>query len=214
MDRGPKRPLTDVQDTRLQRIGGRCALVCDSVKGRFVPAGPDDGTGLRESAECAAADWVDAVIVRSDHFGDPIVLAAGLVDTVPRGLLGAELSISGDGRHPTVLARDMTTLDHVCAGRALLCLAPPFDDGTIEAIGIVRAMWRDGIAKSTGPRFPTPGAVNLPLPPGRDSPLLALDLIEDEAPPESLTTLVDLLVFENGDPIDGECRLERTTRPG
>jgi alkanesulfonate monooxygenase SsuD/methylene tetrahydromethanopterin reductase-like flavin-dependent oxidoreductase (luciferase family) len=182
------------------------------VKGRFVPEGSDDVTGLRQSAECAAADWVDAIIVRSGHLGDPIVLAAGLVDSVPRGLLGAALSVGGEGRHPSVLARDMSALDHVCAGRALLCLTPPFDDGTDEAIAILRAMWRDGIAKSGGPRYPTPGAVNRPRPPGRDSPLLALDLTDadDDAASQPWATLVDLLVFRTGDPADGECRLERT----
>jgi alkanesulfonate monooxygenase SsuD/methylene tetrahydromethanopterin reductase-like flavin-dependent oxidoreductase (luciferase family) len=186
------------------------------VKGRFVPAGTGDVTRLRQIAERAASERVDAVIVRSSDLGDPIVLAAGLVDTLPRGLLGASLCLEADGRHPSVLARDMTALDHVCAGRAVLCLMPPFDDGTVEAIAILRAMWRDGAAESTGPRYPVPGAVNRPLPPGRDSPLLALDLTDSEDHTDDAAvsgpwaSLVDLLVFGTGDPADGQCRLERT----
>jgi alkanesulfonate monooxygenase SsuD/methylene tetrahydromethanopterin reductase-like flavin-dependent oxidoreductase (luciferase family) len=180
------------------------------VNGRFVPEGPADVTGLRETAEQAASERVDAVIVRSSHLGDPIVLAAGLAGTVPRGLLGAALSVGAHGRRPSVLARDMTALDHVCGGRALLCLTPPFDDGTGEAIAILRAMWRDGVAENAGPRYPTPGAVNRPLPPGRGSPLLALDLTGDDAASERWAPLVDLLVFGTGDLVDGDCRLERT----
>jgi alkanesulfonate monooxygenase SsuD/methylene tetrahydromethanopterin reductase-like flavin-dependent oxidoreductase (luciferase family) len=185
------------------------------VKGRFVPNGTGDVTRLRQSAERAAAEWVDAVIVRSRDLGDPIVLAAGLVETIPRGLLGAALCLDEDGRHPSVLARDMTAFDHVCAGRALLCLMPPYDDGTVEAIEILRAMWRDGAAQSAGPRYPVPGAVNRPLPPGRHSPLLALDLTDtedhtDAAASEPWASLVDLLVFGTGDSADGQCRLERT----
>jgi alkanesulfonate monooxygenase SsuD/methylene tetrahydromethanopterin reductase-like flavin-dependent oxidoreductase (luciferase family) len=181
------------------------------VEGRFVPTG--DKTRLREGAERAARDGVYAVIVRSSRLGDPIVLAAGLVDTVPGGLLGAAMNLDQDGRHPSVLARDMTALDHVCEGRAVLCLMPPFDDGTLEAIAICRAMWRDGEAISTGPRYPVPGAVNRPRPPGRDGPRLALDLTHSgtgHSPAlERASALVDLLAFGTGDSADGECRLER-----
>jgi hypothetical protein len=186
-------------------------LICDPVRGRFVPAGSGETPRLRESAERAAADGVDAVIVRPSELGDSIVLAAGLVDTVPRGLLGAALSLEEDGRHPSVLARDMTALDHVCAGRSVLCLIPPFDDGTVEAIAICRAMWRDGVAESTGPRYPVPGAVNRPLPLERDGPLLALVFTDDDTDgataSEPWKSLVDLLVFRSGDPGDGQCRL-------
>src|SRR5580704_1920444 len=89
---------------RLQQPATRCALVCDTVKGRFMATG--DMSRLREDAQRAAGDGVDAVIVRTGRLGDPIVLAAGLVDTVRRGLLGAALSVDGVGRHPSVLARD------------------------------------------------------------------------------------------------------------
>ncbi len=186
-----------------------------------MPAG--DVTRLREEARRAATEGVEAVIVRPGPLGDPIVLAAGLVDTVPGGLLGAALSVEEDGRHPSVLARDLTALDHVCRGRAVLCLLPPFDDGTVEAIAICRAMWRHGVARGTGPRYPVPGAVNRPLPPGRDSPWLALDLTGSGSGSgsgsdtgsgagsalESAAALVDVLVFGTDDPVEGECRLQR-----
>ncbi len=171
---------------------------------------------LREGARRAVGDGMDAVLVRSGPLGDPIVLAAGLVDAVPHGLLGAGLNLERDGRHPSVLARDLTALDHVCGGRAVLCLEPPFDGATVEAIAICRAMWRDGAASSTGPRYPLPGALNRPLPPGPDSPRLALDLTDTGLHPgfgtsstlEDAASLVDLLVFGTGSPVEGECRLE------
>jgi alkanesulfonate monooxygenase SsuD/methylene tetrahydromethanopterin reductase-like flavin-dependent oxidoreductase (luciferase family) len=172
-----------------------------------------DMSRLREDAQRAAGDGVDAVIVRTGRLGDPIVLAAGLVDTVRRGLLGAALSVDGVGRHPSVLARDMTALDHVCDGRAVLCLTPPFDEGTVEAIAICRGMWRDGVVTSRGPRYPVPGAVNRPRPPGRDSPRLALDLTDTETGSavalDAAVALVDLLVFGTTDRVQGEFRLER-----
>ncbi len=174
-----------------------------------------DMSRLRVDAQRAAGDGVDAVIVRAGHLGDPIVLAAGLVDTVRRGFLGAALTVDRDGRHPSVLARDMTALDHVCDGRAVLCLNPPFDEGTVEAIAICRAMWRDGAVTSHGPRYPVPGAVNRPRPPGRDSPRLALDLTETGTATgsavalDAAVALVDLLVFATTDRVEGDFRLER-----
>lgn len=205
----------------LQQSGVQSALICDAVRGRFVPA--DDMTRLREEAQRAAADRVGAVIVGPGPLGDPIVLAAGLADNVPQGLLGAALSLDQDGRHPSVLARDMTALDHVCGGRALLTLQPPFDDGTVEAITLCRALWHDGVVHSTGPRYPVPGAINRPQPPGPDSPRLALDLTnaadadadaDADATSSGLastleraTALVDLLVLPADDVVAGECRL-------
>jgi hypothetical protein len=107
----------------------------------------------------------------------------------------------------------MTALDHVCDGRALLCLEPPFDDGTVEAIAICRAMWRNGVAHSTGPRYVVPGALNRPLPPTKHTPRIALDLTDAETRTgfrlDRATALVDLFLFRTSDFVEGECRLQR-----
>ena len=132
--------------------------------------------------------------------GDPFVLLAGLSDAVPDVLLAARVTLGtgeeGEGRHPALLAREATTLDLVCGGRTVLCFAPPFGDGLEEAIGLCRAMWRDGTATSEGPVYPVAGAVNRPQPAGEGSPLLALDLTESGAREEAggRAALADMVV--------------------
>ena len=108
--------------------------------------------------------------------GDPFVLLAGLSDGVPGLTLVARVVLGGDGRHPTLLAREATSLDLVCGGRTVLCFGPPFGEGLDEAIALCRAMWREGTATSDGPVYPVADAVNRPRPAGDGSPLIALDL--------------------------------------
>ncbi len=140
--------------------------------------------------------------------GDPIVLAAGLSSSVPGLLLGARLGLASDGRHPALLARDMTSLDLVCGGRSVLCFTPPFDDRLAEAITLCRAMWRDGEAASGGPYFPVSGAVNRPRPAGAGSPLIALDLTAPAAErPEASYGAADLLLHPTDEPT--VCLVER-----
>jgi alkanesulfonate monooxygenase SsuD/methylene tetrahydromethanopterin reductase-like flavin-dependent oxidoreductase (luciferase family) len=153
---------------------------------------------------------MEAVLVGEGPLGDPFVLLAGLSDAVPGVLLGARVTMSGgdavDGRHPALLAREATSLDLVSGGRTLLCFAPPFGDGLEEAIGLCRAMWRDGTATSEGPVYPVAGAVNRPRPAREGSPLLALDLTEAGARDEAggSAALADMVVVsgEAGDSRD------------
>jgi alkanesulfonate monooxygenase SsuD/methylene tetrahydromethanopterin reductase-like flavin-dependent oxidoreductase (luciferase family) len=173
------------------------------VEGRLLAA--DDEAGLRALALQAAAEGAGAVFVGEGALGDPLVLLAGLSASVPRVLLGARLGLTGDGRHPALLARDMTSLDLVCGGRSVVCFTPPFDDRLAEAIALCRALWRDGRADDGGPYFPVHGAVNLPRPDG-PGPLVALDLTGG-ADPGPLAALADLLVHRTDDP--GVCRVER-----
>ena len=126
------------------------------MDGRFLQAG--DVAGLRAQAVSAEAQGAGVLFVSEGPLGDPIVLAAGLGPSVPRVLLGARLGLAPDGRHPALLARDMTSLDLVCGGRSVLCFTPPFDDRLAEAITLCRAMWQDGEVASDGPcsRCPAP----------------------------------------------------------
>jgi len=183
--------------------------VCVAVEGRFLQA--DDVAGLRASAVRAEAGGAGAVFLAEGPLGDPVVLAAGLSASVRRVLLGVRVDLTAAGsRHPAVLAREMTSLDHVCGGRSLLCVGPPFTGATVEAVVLCRSMWRDGTATSDGPVYPVRAAVNRPRPPGVDSPLVAVDLTAGTTSatvPPSLSGLVDLVLLPTEDP--SVCRVER-----
>ena len=98
---------------------------------------------------------------------------------VPDVLLGVRIDLGAEPhRHPTVLAREMTTFDRVSGGRAVLAFTGPFTEATVEAVALCRAMWTDGVAVGTGPHYPVAGAINRPLPERPGGPPIALDLTE------------------------------------
>jgi alkanesulfonate monooxygenase SsuD/methylene tetrahydromethanopterin reductase-like flavin-dependent oxidoreductase (luciferase family) len=184
--------------------------VCDAVEGRKLWS--PDVRGLREEATRAEAEGAAAVFLADGPLGDPIVLAASLSASTTTLLLGVEISLAEEEtphRHPTILGRDMTTLDLLCGGRAILTFAPPFDGAVAEAIGLCRDMWVKGTATSEGPHYPVPGAVNRPQPASGHSPLIALDLSgPSTAEPEpAMVALVDLLLRATVEP--SVCRMER-----
>jgi alkanesulfonate monooxygenase SsuD/methylene tetrahydromethanopterin reductase-like flavin-dependent oxidoreductase (luciferase family) len=182
--------------------------VCDAVEGRFLSE--VDVPGLVAAARRAQADGVDVVFLTDDALGDAIVLAAGLAPSTDAGLLLGVRTGLGDRphRHPTVLAREMTTLDHVSEGRSTLAFRGPFAgllaEATGEAITLCREMWRTGTATSAGPYYPAAGAINRPLPARPGGPPIALDLTETETetdgagPPPELLALVDLVLVPHG----------------
>ena len=112
------------------------------------------------------------------------MLAAGLSSSVRRLLLGVRTSLDLGATPGGAWPVSSTTLDLVCGGRSLLCVAPPFDDPDAlrEAIGLCRALWRDGRADG-GEYYPVEGAVNRPPPFSDGSPLVALDLTAGDEPP-------------------------------
>lgn len=165
--------------------------------------------GIRDRARRAHAEGAGALIVPEGPAGDPLVLAGALASTVSQGLLGVCVRLDGgQRRHPTVLARDMTSLDLLCNGRSLLCFAPPFGPAHVEAIELCRQMWEAGTATSDGPIYPVPGAVNRPWPAAEQSPQLALDLTAAEvAVPSGLAEAVDYLLRPGPSP--DVCLVER-----
>jgi alkanesulfonate monooxygenase SsuD/methylene tetrahydromethanopterin reductase-like flavin-dependent oxidoreductase (luciferase family) len=168
----------------------------------------DDVAGLSGAARLAEANGAGALFVSEGSLGDPFVLAAALSISVPRVLLGVRVVSPPQGRHPTLLARETTSLDLACGGRSVLCFRPPFSDELPEAIALCIAMWRDGTATSEGPAFPVSGAVNRPGPASTESPLVALDLTSGRVSvPPGLDELSDLLLVPTPDP--AICRLER-----
>jgi len=177
--------------------------VCDALEGRFLQAG--SVAELRAVCRQAEAEGAGAVFLRDGALGDAAVLMAGLV-TGPELLLGVCAVLEGEAhRHPTLLAREMTTLDHLCGGRSVLVFAPG-GDGLREALLLCRAMWREGIAASRGPIYPVPGAVNRPGPPGPASPRLALDLTDGSAAAPDLVELVDFFLMPDARP--GACQVQ------
>jgi alkanesulfonate monooxygenase SsuD/methylene tetrahydromethanopterin reductase-like flavin-dependent oxidoreductase (luciferase family) len=174
--------------------------VCDAVEARLLQA--SDVSTLRSMAQQAETEGAAAVFLTDGPLGDAIVLAAGISAATSRILLGVRVELTAEAhRHPTVLAREMTTLDHVCGGRSVLGFRGPFTDAVGEAIALCRAMWVDGVAASEGPHYPVAGAINRPRPPGPDSPLIALDLTDAAvgAPPE-IVAQADYLLRPTGDP--------------
>jgi alkanesulfonate monooxygenase SsuD/methylene tetrahydromethanopterin reductase-like flavin-dependent oxidoreductase (luciferase family) len=165
------------------------------VDGRFVNGLDIDD--LRARAEQARHDGADAVFLADGPLGDPIVLAGGLAAAIPGLRIGVRVTFGAQPhRHPTILARDMTTLDHVCGGRSILAFMSPFDGAVAEAIALCRAMWSQGIAVSDGPYYPVVGAINHPLPKTPGGPPIALDLTDgDGSPPElELLAACDLVL--------------------
>lgn len=199
-------------DLGRHRKGGSEAVSCLAMDGgqiKFLQA--TDLDALRAEAVRAKEEGAEAVMVGPGPLGDPFVLLAGLSDAVPGLMLAARIVLGADGRHPTLLAREATSLDLVDGGRTVLCLGPPFGKGLDEAIGICRAMWREGAATNSGPVYPVADALNRPGPTGDDSPRIALDLTGSGAREEAggSAALVDMIVVR-GEAGDGaEWRLER-----
>jgi alkanesulfonate monooxygenase SsuD/methylene tetrahydromethanopterin reductase-like flavin-dependent oxidoreductase (luciferase family) len=171
----------------------------------------EDLASLRAEAVRAKEAGAVAVMIGPGPLGDPFVLLAGLIDAVPGLTLAARVVLGEDGRHPTLLAREATSLDLVDGGRTLLCFGPPFEEGLDEAIGICRAMWREGTATSEGPVYPVAGALNRPGPAGDGSPLIALDLTGPGARDEAggWAALADMVVVRDEAGDGAAWRLER-----
>jgi alkanesulfonate monooxygenase SsuD/methylene tetrahydromethanopterin reductase-like flavin-dependent oxidoreductase (luciferase family) len=171
--------------------------VCDGVEGLFLDDLELDA--LQAGAAQARHRGMDAVFVADGALGDAIVLAAGLAARIPELLFGVRYALGPlPHRHPTILAREMTTLDHVSGGRALLAFMGPFNDATSEAILLCREMWSMGIGVSEGPHFPAVGAINRPRPRTPGGPPVALDLTDGSVPAEVHLGACDLVLVPRG----------------
>jgi hypothetical protein len=170
---------------------------------------------LQADARRARDDGVGVVFLADGPLGDAIVLAAGLAaglaaEAGARPAAGApdlffavrQQLGSVPHRHPTVLAREMTTLDHVTGGQAMLAFLGPFTpsvaSATAEAVALCRDMWRKGIGISEGPRYPAAGAVNRPLPHRPGGPPIALDVTDGSVPDRALLSACDLVLVPFG----------------
>jgi alkanesulfonate monooxygenase SsuD/methylene tetrahydromethanopterin reductase-like flavin-dependent oxidoreductase (luciferase family) len=167
------------------------------VGGRFLD---ERSVGaLRAATESADRDGIEAVFVTDGALGDAIALAAGLAGSTTGIVVGVRIGLGGEPhRHPTVLAREMTTLDHVSGGRTLLAFRGPFNEATSEAITLCKEMWSEGIAASEGPHYPAAGAINRPLPLRPGGPPIALDLTDGSVAAPALLAQCDLVLVAAG----------------
>ena len=171
--------------------------MCVAVEGRFL--NQPSVAALRAAAEQAHADGATVVFVSEGPLGDAITLAAALGAWGVDGLIGVRVGLEGEShRHPTLLARDMTTLDQICDGRAVLAFRGPFNDATAEAISLCRQMFHQEVGTSAGPYYPVPGAINRPGPVTPGGPPIGLDLSEGETAPIALMALCDLVLIPAG----------------
>jgi len=151
--------------------------VCHAVEGLFLSALEPAIGALRTATDQARRDGVDVVFVTDGRLGDATVVAAGLGAWTPEIVVGVRVGFGPEPhRHPTVLAREITTLDHVTAVGTVVAFMGPFTGATSEAIRLCRDMWRNGVAYGEDPHYPVPGAVNRPLPMRPGGPPIALDL--------------------------------------
>jgi alkanesulfonate monooxygenase SsuD/methylene tetrahydromethanopterin reductase-like flavin-dependent oxidoreductase (luciferase family) len=171
--------------------------VCDAVEGLFL----DELTVPALRTERARVDGVDAVFLADGPLGDAVVLAAALGAWTTGVRLGVRIGLgSQPHRHPTVLAREMTSLDLVTGGRSILAFTGPFTGAVSEAIALCRAMWTEGIAVGEGPTYPVAGAINRPRPERPGGPPIGLDLTDGSlpAPSPALLARCDLVLVPAG----------------
>jgi alkanesulfonate monooxygenase SsuD/methylene tetrahydromethanopterin reductase-like flavin-dependent oxidoreductase (luciferase family) len=167
--------------------------MCVAVNGRFLHETSVDA--LRVATEQARREGLDIVFLEDGPLGDAITLAAALGALTDGILLGVR---GGVRRHPAMVAREMTTLDLVSRGRAVLAFVGPFSGATAEAIGLCRGMWREGIGIGVGPHYPVPGAVNRPGPFRAGGPPVALDATDGLTVPTELLALCDMVLVPAG----------------
>ncbi|MGH9082665.1 MAG: LLM class flavin-dependent oxidoreductase [Acidimicrobiales bacterium] len=147
-----------------------------------------EAAGVVGREPCFGAVWVGGGPgAATGDTCDPCTLAGGLIEIVPRGLLGV-VSAVGSGRHPAVLARDVTALDVVSGGRAAVLLRPtgPAPDGgasggeadqrVAEAVAVCRAVMTEESPLFEGRHYHVAGAVNRPGPVRPGGPPLVVDL--------------------------------------
>jgi Luciferase-like monooxygenase len=109
----------------------------------------------------------------ADDDASDAVTAHGAVAAVTASLGLGVIATIGVGRHPTMVARDLTTLDVLSSGRAALIYRTRPDNQAdisgslrqvIEAVTISRQMLENGTATVNGRFYDVPGAVNRPTP--------------------------------------------------
>ncbi len=134
-----------------------------------VGAGADRVASWRSIAVAAEQHGAGAVWI-ADGGCDPCTLAGGLVPATGRVVLGVVCDLAG-GRHPAVLARDVTALDVTSGGRAGV-LVEGAQSEVDEAVTICRALFAGQTLELAGQHYDVAGAVNRPAPIRPGGPVL------------------------------------------
>lgn len=161
--------------------------------------------GLVEAAEAAGYGSVWLRGESGDDVGiDPVPVVGALVERTGELRLGVACA-GGSDRHPAILARDLTTLDVLSAGRAALCLGLPGTGPEAparlhEAAQICRLLFSGGEAavSFTGEHFSVHFAPNRPAPQQADGPPLLVDFDAERvaAGLDGLVAIVDGVVVD------------------
>lgn len=141
---------------------------------------------------------------------DPGTLAAALSASVPAAHLGV-VAGPGDGRHPAVVAREVTALDHVSGGRAALRLR--FGRDNAEAAAICRGLFTGDRTTVDGSTYSVSQAPNRPPPCQHGGPALVADVADPDEIDAALAAEVDA-VCTAGDVAGAARRLAEVARAG
>ena len=140
--------------------------------------------------------WFDGTPPRAGApRAEAVTMAAGASVADGRVGLGVRLTLA-DGRHPAVVARELTALDLMSGGRAVLALcsgSPGPDDGPgrlAEAVAICHGLFGGGPMGVTGRHYRVAGAVNRPGPRQPGGPPIVVELGPDE-PADALEPCLD-----------------------
>ena len=157
--------------------------------------GPADGTDRWAEAAAAAEEagfgsvWVTGSAV------DACTVAGGLVARTTSLTLGVESGVGGDDRNPAVLARDVTALDVVSAGRAAVLLRS--EEGwerLTEAYQVCRRLFTEEAPSYQGRFFHLVEAANRPRPVRSGGPTLVV-----QGPPSSTPAAMAAGALEGAD---------------
>ncbi|HEX4082367.1 MAG TPA: LLM class flavin-dependent oxidoreductase [Acidimicrobiales bacterium] len=157
-----------------------------------LPVGADaDRVAAWRSIAVAAERHGAGAVWIADGGCDPCTLAGGLVPVTDHVVLGVVCELAG-GRHPAVLARDVTALDVTSGGRAGVLVDGPAP-ALEEAVTICRALFAGQTLQFSGRHYDVDGAVNRPAPIRPGGPVLLTQsstIPEPSAAAEPGTTVV------------------------
>lgn len=136
---------------------------------------PDQFPRLAAAVEIAGFGgvWLSTPVSAPMRPRDPLPLLGAMATASRRLVLGAALRLEG-GRHPAVLAKQLTTLDVISSGRSGLLLEGLDAAQTTEAVEVCHAMFRRPDPRFAGRHYRIEGATNLPPPVAEGGPALVV----------------------------------------
>jgi alkanesulfonate monooxygenase SsuD/methylene tetrahydromethanopterin reductase-like flavin-dependent oxidoreductase (luciferase family) len=128
-----------------------------------LPAVGTDLEGWRDAAVAVEAGRAGAIWIAAGE-DDPCTLAGSLVPFTTSVLLGAVTGCAPSDRHPSILARDVTALDVLSGGRAVVQLTGDDVGRLAEAAQVCRLLFTEDSPSYRGRHFGLESAANRPPP--------------------------------------------------